>query len=279
MVSYIASYLFDRRTHLNHLWTRRTGTTEEFWTRDSVSGLRFGGVKPVSVLTSSRTFLGGEEFAYDLQQLQRAAIIGETTGGGAHPMSSHRIDDQFLIAVPFARAVTTSSRCLLLTVYEPVLSGISKRLYRRICDDVCPWNVSFAVDRIPTDSVRASSSPAASRKQAKSWTREKNARVVVGDGAFGLNQEFARHASFPTSRNAPLPHHIMLAPTDHAVFHLCSRVAIEREREEQTCRIQAESCVGREQRHSLRRLQSPAQEIDGQRGEGFKRPKCDRWDA
>lgn len=104
-VSYIASYLFDRRTHLNDLWTRRTGTTEEFWTRDSVPGLRFGGAKPVYVLTSSRTFSGGEEFAYDLQQLKRATVIGETTGGGAHPMASHRIDDHFLMAVPFARPV------------------------------------------------------------------------------------------------------------------------------------------------------------------------------
>lgn len=86
MVMYMASYLFDRRTHLNDLWTRRTGATEEFWTRDSVPGARFGGTKPVDVLTSSRTFSGGEEFTYDLQQLQRATIVGETTGGGAHPM-------------------------------------------------------------------------------------------------------------------------------------------------------------------------------------------------
>ena len=105
MVSYIASYLFDIRTHLNDLWTRRTGTTEEFWTRDSVPGRRFGGTKPVYVLTSSRTFSGGEEFTYDLQQLKRATIIGETTGGGAHPMSSHRVNEHFMIAVPFARPV------------------------------------------------------------------------------------------------------------------------------------------------------------------------------
>lgn len=105
MVSYVASYLFDRRTHLNDLWTRRTGTTEEFWTRDSVAGRRFGGTKPVYLLTSSRTFSGGEEFTYDLQQLKRAIVVGETTGGGAHPMSSHRIGRHFLIAVPFARPV------------------------------------------------------------------------------------------------------------------------------------------------------------------------------
>ena len=96
---------FGREMPEGRLWTPRTGTTEEFWTRDSVPGLRFGGAKAVYVLTSSHTFSGGEEFTYDLQQLQRATIVGETTGGGAHPMSSHRIDDHFLIAVPFARPV------------------------------------------------------------------------------------------------------------------------------------------------------------------------------
>ena len=105
MVSLVASYLFDRRTHLNDLWTRRTGTTEEFWTRDSVSGVRFGGVKPIVVLTSSRTFSGGEEFVYDLLQLKRVTVIGETTGGGAHPMASHRIGEHFMLTVPFARPV------------------------------------------------------------------------------------------------------------------------------------------------------------------------------
>jgi len=34
-------------------------------------------VKPVYVLTSARTFSGAEEFAYDLQQLQRATVVGD----------------------------------------------------------------------------------------------------------------------------------------------------------------------------------------------------------
>jgi len=40
-----------------------------------------------------------------LQSLKRATIIGETTGGGAHPVSGHRIEDHFMIGVPFARAI------------------------------------------------------------------------------------------------------------------------------------------------------------------------------
>src|SRR5258707_10424974 len=66
MVALVASYLFDRRTHLNDRWTRRTGTREEFWTLDSIPGPRFGGAKAVYVLTSAHTFSGAEEFAYDL---------------------------------------------------------------------------------------------------------------------------------------------------------------------------------------------------------------------
>jgi retinol-binding protein 3 len=105
MVAFVSSYLFDRRTHLNDLWTRRTGATKEFWTTDSVSGRRFGGTKPIYVLTSARTFSGAEEFTYNLKNLKRATIIGETTGGGAHPVSGHRIDEHFMIGVPFARAI------------------------------------------------------------------------------------------------------------------------------------------------------------------------------
>ncbi|MGI8498348.1 MAG: S41 family peptidase [Gemmatimonadaceae bacterium] len=105
MVALVASYLFDRRTHLNDLWTRRTGMTQEFWTRDTVPGRRFGGEKPVYLLTSARTFSGAEEFAYDLKGLKRAIIVGETTGGGAHPVRGRGIDDHFMIGVPYARAI------------------------------------------------------------------------------------------------------------------------------------------------------------------------------
>jgi hypothetical protein len=105
MVALVASYLFDRRTHLNDLWTRHTDSTQEFWTRDSVAGRRFGGDKPVYVLTSARTFSAAEELAYDLQALKRATIVGETTAGGAHPASEGRLDDHFILMVPWGKAI------------------------------------------------------------------------------------------------------------------------------------------------------------------------------
>jgi len=109
MVAFVSSYLFDERTHLNDLYSRKENKTEEFWTTTDVPGKRFAG-KPVFVLTAARTFSGAEEFAYNLKNLKRATIIGETTGGGAHPVSGHRIDDRFMIGVPFARAINPISK-------------------------------------------------------------------------------------------------------------------------------------------------------------------------
>jgi Peptidase family S41/N-terminal domain of Peptidase_S41 in eukaryotic IRBP len=109
MVTFIASYLFNQPTHLNDLYNRKEDSTTQYWTLPYVPGKRLAG-KPAFVLTSSRTFSGGEEFTYNLKNLKRATIIGETTGGGAHPVAGHPIDDHFLIGVPFARAINPISK-------------------------------------------------------------------------------------------------------------------------------------------------------------------------
>ena len=104
MVTFISSYLFAKPTHLNDLWERKTDTTREFWTSEEVSGKKLDS-QPVYVLTSSRTFSGAEEFTYNLKNQKRATIVGETTGGGAHPVRGVPIDERFVIGVPFARAI------------------------------------------------------------------------------------------------------------------------------------------------------------------------------
>jgi retinol-binding protein 3 len=106
MVAFLTSYLFDDSTHLNDIWTRSDNSTQQWWTSSFVPGRRFGGKKPLYVLTSSRTFSGGEEFAYNLKNLQRATIVGETTGGGAHPVNGVKVSEHFEIGVPFARAIS-----------------------------------------------------------------------------------------------------------------------------------------------------------------------------
>lgn len=101
----LESYLFDRRTHLSDVSFRYTGEIRERWTLDSVAGARFGGQKPVYLLTSAHTLSAAEELAYDLQALKRATIVGETTSGQAHATFEARIDDHFEILLPSGRTL------------------------------------------------------------------------------------------------------------------------------------------------------------------------------
>jgi Peptidase family S41/N-terminal domain of Peptidase_S41 in eukaryotic IRBP len=99
------SYLFpDDQTHLNDIFDAGSGETRQFWTLASVPGQRYLD-RPVYLLTSARTFSGGEDFAYSLQAQARAELIGETTGGGAHPTRGQPISATLGISIPFARSV------------------------------------------------------------------------------------------------------------------------------------------------------------------------------
>jgi hypothetical protein len=106
MVALITSYLFgDEPVHLNDIYDRPTDATTQYWTRSYVPGRRFGAKKPVYVLTSSHTFSAAEEFTYNLKNLERATIVGETTGGGAHPGEHVALADRFAMFVPTGRAI------------------------------------------------------------------------------------------------------------------------------------------------------------------------------
>lgn len=104
-VAFLSSYLFDQRTHLNDLYFREGDRTTSFWTDTGVPGKRFGQLKPVYVLTGPRTFSGGEEFSYNLQQLKRATLVGETTRGGANPGRMRDLSPYFAAFIPNGRAI------------------------------------------------------------------------------------------------------------------------------------------------------------------------------
>lgn len=105
MVSLLLSYLFDGPTHINSFYFRENDHTQQYWTSSFVSGLRYGVQKPVYVLTSNRTFSAGEEFTYDLQNLKRATIVGEVTGGGAHPGRFQDLKYNYQVFIPTGRAI------------------------------------------------------------------------------------------------------------------------------------------------------------------------------
>jgi len=109
MVVFLCGYLFDEPVHVNNIYRRAEDRTDQFWTPAYVPGRKFGGKKPIWVLTSSFTFSGGEELAYDLQQAGRAVIVGETTRGGAHPTGWHEIAEHLYVTVPEARSINPRS--------------------------------------------------------------------------------------------------------------------------------------------------------------------------
>jgi hypothetical protein len=111
MVALVCSYLFPANpvVHLNDLYFRPANETHQWWTLPHVPGPRYAG-KPVYVLTSRRTFSAAEECTYNLQNLKRATVVGETTGGGAHPGGTRRINDHFVAFIPVGRAINPVSK-------------------------------------------------------------------------------------------------------------------------------------------------------------------------
>lgn len=103
-VPFLSSYFFAEPVHMFDFYTRHNQTTRQFWTYAVVPGPLYLN-KPVYVLTSGRTFSGGEELTYDLQQLKRATIVGETTRGGANPTDLIRADVDFSVSVPVSRVI------------------------------------------------------------------------------------------------------------------------------------------------------------------------------
>ena len=102
----VASYLFTpERQQLTSMYDRPTDTLTQNYTQPYVPGKRFGPDKPVYVLISPRTFSAAEALAYNLQALERATIVGEPSGGGAHPFEYVRIHPHFVLWSVTAKSV------------------------------------------------------------------------------------------------------------------------------------------------------------------------------
>ena len=104
MVSQLESYFFKEKTRMNDIINRSTNDTTSYYADPAkTDGLTLS--MPLYILTSKKTFSGGEDFSYGMQQAKRAIIIGEITGGGAHPTKPFSVGQGFLIQIPFARSL------------------------------------------------------------------------------------------------------------------------------------------------------------------------------
>lgn len=103
-VAWLMSHFFaaEDERHLNDLYFREDDSTRQYWTNATVTTHY---TRPVYVLTSARTFSGGEECAYDFQTQKRATLVGEVTGGGANPGDGYAIGGGFAAFIPNGRAI------------------------------------------------------------------------------------------------------------------------------------------------------------------------------
>ena len=104
-VALVASYFLPAKTHINDIYLREGNLTKQFWTNSIADNRKIGANVPVYVLTDKKTASGGEELAYDLQQLKRATRVGESTWGGANPGGTVWLSEHFGIFVPGGRAI------------------------------------------------------------------------------------------------------------------------------------------------------------------------------
>lgn len=104
-VSYIDSYFLSSKepVHLSDIVARNPGTdtfrTDEFFSLPTP----FSYDKPLYILTSSRTLSAGEAFAYNLQALKRATLVGETTSGAANAAGMQPLGPGLMMMLSGAR--------------------------------------------------------------------------------------------------------------------------------------------------------------------------------
>lgn len=104
-VAALESYFFDKPTLMNTIYYRSGKKTEEYWTSAELKGPGYGQAKPVYILTSQKTFSGGEDLAYSMQAQKRATLIGASTGGGANPGGVQRLHTHFGAFISEGRAI------------------------------------------------------------------------------------------------------------------------------------------------------------------------------
>ena len=108
-VAYLMSHFFpvgDHR-HLIDMYNRPENKTQQYWTVPTV-GQRYD--KPVYVLTSARTFSGGEDFAYGIQAHKRGTVVGEVTGGGSNPVGWFSLGHDIAVAIPTSRTTNVVTK-------------------------------------------------------------------------------------------------------------------------------------------------------------------------
>ena len=107
-VALACSFFFDvEPVHLNTLESRKAA--QQWWTLPHLECERYLD-KEVYVLINKGTVSAAEEFAYNLQALGRATLVGETTRGAAHVREQFQVDEHYFINIPTERTVNPKTK-------------------------------------------------------------------------------------------------------------------------------------------------------------------------
>lgn len=165
MVAYIASYFFDTKpVHLTDMYWRDRKQTIEVWTLESVPGRRSVG-QDLFVLVGPSTFSAAEDFSYSLQQLKRATLVGEITGGGAHMgRGLQRLTPLFTAFIPVGQSLNP----LTMTNWENI--GVQP-------------DINVSADKALTEAHLTALRRLVERESDPAWQNE--LRRAIGDLAAG----------------------------------------------------------------------------------------------
>ncbi|MBN3295829.1 RET3 protein, partial [Amia calva] len=115
-VPILLSYFQDPTpaVHFFTIYNRITNSTTDYYTLPQIIGQPYGAKRGVYVLTSHYTATAGEEFAYLMQSLNRATVIGEITSGTLLHSRSFQIEGtDIVITVPVINFIDNNGECWL----------------------------------------------------------------------------------------------------------------------------------------------------------------------
>jgi retinol-binding protein 3 len=108
MIQLLTGYFLRESQLLVSWYHRENDETIQSYSLPYVPGQRLLDT-PLYILTSKNTFSAAEEFTYDLKNLKRATVIGDTTGGGAHTVADTLFDFgtfQIGLRIPSGRSIS-----------------------------------------------------------------------------------------------------------------------------------------------------------------------------
>lgn len=100
LLALLTSYLCIGTVELSGWTWRHDGVSERAFTDPSAVRFHFDPHVRVLLVCGPDTASGAEGFAYDLQALGRASVVGQRTLGAAHRISQFPIVDRFVLTVP-----------------------------------------------------------------------------------------------------------------------------------------------------------------------------------